>query len=78
MPWVIKQLTTTSKESPIVLLTSDQIKSNNEYAEMFSNLVIEYDRRLVEQVKQAKQDVLNELEIQIQVRARSQHIFRFF
>lgn len=69
-----KQLTTTSKDSPLVLLTSDQVKSNNEYAEMFNNLVIEYDRRLVEQVKQAKQDVLNELEIQIQVRLRSQHI----
>lgn len=71
---VIKQLTTTSKESPLVLLTSDQVKSNNEYAEMFNNLVIEYDRRLLEQVKQAKQDVLNELEIQIQVRSRSQLI----
>lgn len=67
---VIKQLTTTSKECPLVLLTSDQVKSNNEYAEMFNNLVIEYDRRLIEQVKQAKEDVLNELEIQIQVRSR--------
>lgn len=71
---LVNQLTTTSKESPLVLLTSDQVISNNEYAEMFNNLVIEYDRRLVEQVKQAKQDVLNELEIQIQVRSRSQLI----
>lgn len=65
---LIYQLTTTSPDSPLVLLTSDQIKNNNEYTEMFNNLVIEYDRRLEEQVKLAKQDMLNELEIQIQVR----------
>lgn len=34
---------------------------------MFNNLVIEYDRRLEEQVKLAKQDMLNELEVQIKV-----------
>lgn len=65
------QLTTTSSEPHLVLLTTDQIKNNNEYVEMFNNLVIEYDRRLEEQVKLAKQDMLNELEIQIQVRPKS-------
>lgn len=34
---------------------------------MFNNLVSEYDRRLEEQVTLAKQDMLNELEVQIQV-----------
>lgn len=35
---------------------------------MFNNLVIEYDRRLEQQVTLAKEDMLHELEIQIQVR----------
>lgn len=34
---------------------------------MFTDLVHEYDRRLEEQVKLAKADMLNELEIQIKV-----------
>lgn len=34
---------------------------------MFNDLVHEYDRRLEEQVKLAKADMLNELEIQIKV-----------
>lgn len=34
---------------------------------MFNKLVLEYDRRLEEQLKLAKTDMLNELEIQIKV-----------
>lgn len=63
----IQLTTTTSTEQPLVLLTSENIKNNPEHAELFSNLVSEYDRRLEEQVKFAKQDMLHELEVQIQV-----------
>lgn len=62
------QLTaTTSTDQPLVLLTSENLKNNREYTELFNNLVSEYDRRLEEQVKLAKQDMLHELEVQIQV-----------
>lgn len=40
---------------------------NNENNELFNDLVHEYDRRLEEQVKLAKADMLNELESQIKV-----------
>lgn len=40
---------------------------NNENNEIFNELVHEYDRRLDEQVKLAKADMLSELEIQIKV-----------
>lgn len=43
------------------------MKNNPEHAELFNELVSEYDRRLEEQVKHAKQDMLQELEAQIQV-----------
>lgn len=62
------QITATTSKEPILLLTSANLKTNTEYAEMFNNLVSEYDRRLDEQVKLAKQDMLTELEAQIQVR----------
>lgn len=62
------QLTATTSKEPIVLLTNENLKTNTEYVEMFNNLVSEYDRRLDEQVKLAKQDMLTELEAQIQVR----------
>lgn len=62
------QLTATTSTEPILLLTNENPKTNTEYVELFNNLVSEYDRRLEEQVKLAKQDMLNELESQIQVR----------
>lgn len=43
------------------------MKNNQDYTELFNNLVCEYDRRLEEQVKHAKEDMLHELEVQIQV-----------
>lgn len=62
------QLTaTTSTDQPLVLLTTDSLKNNREHGELFNNLVAEYDRRLEEQVKLAKDDMLHELEFQIQV-----------
>lgn len=65
---IIIQLTaTTSTDQPLVLLTTENLKNNREYSELFNNLVSEYDRRLEEQVKFAKQDMLRELEVQIQV-----------
>lgn len=64
------QLTASTSKAPIVLLTNENLKTNTEYAEMFNSLVGEYDRRLDEQLKLAKQDMLNELEAQIQVRHR--------
>lgn len=63
----IQLTTTTSSDQPLVLLTSENLKNNREHTELFNNLVSEYDRRLEEQVKLAKQDMLNELEVQIQV-----------
>lgn len=64
------QLTaTTSTDQPLVLLTAENLKNNRECAELFNNLVSEYDRRLEEQVKLAKEDMLHEMEIQIQVSA---------
>lgn len=62
------QLTaTTSTDQPLVLLTPENFHNNPEHAELFNDLVSEYDRRLEEQVRQAKQDMLHELESQIQV-----------
>lgn len=63
------QLTATTSTEPLLLLTNENLKTNTEYVELFNNLVCEYDRRLDEQVKLAKQDMLNELEAQIQVRS---------
>ena len=42
-------------------------KPNNEHFEL-SDIITEYDRRLLQQVALAREDVLHELEIQIQVR----------
>lgn len=44
------------------------MKNKPEYMEMFKKLVNEYDQRLEQQVKLAKDDMLHELEVQIQVR----------
>lgn len=63
----IQLTTTTSTDQPVILLTTENLKNNREYSELFNNLVSEYDRRLEEQVKFAKQDMLRELEVQIQV-----------
>ncbi|XP_055300374.1 uncharacterized protein LOC129567480 isoform X2 [Sitodiplosis mosellana] len=57
---------TTSTDQPLVLLTTENLKNNRECSELFNNLVNEYDRRLEEQVKFARQDMLRELELQIQ------------
>lgn len=68
------QLTaTTSTDQPLVLLTKDSLKNNRDHAELFNNLVDEYDRRLEEQVKLAKDDMLHELEVQIQVSVYTMH-----
>lgn len=58
--------TTADQNQPLVLLTSN-LTNNREHVEMFNNLVNEYDKRLEEQVKLAKEDMLRELEVQIQV-----------
>ncbi|XP_031624937.1 pericentrin isoform X2 [Contarinia nasturtii] len=57
--------TTADQKQPLVLLTSN-LTNNSEHAELFNNLVNEYDHRLEEQVKLAKEDMLHELEIHIQ------------
>lgn len=63
----IQLTTTTSNDQPLVVLTSESLKNKREYADTFNNLVSEYDQRLDEQVKLARQDMLHELEVQIQV-----------
>lgn len=59
----IQLTTTTSNDQPLVVLTSENFKNNQEFAV----LVSEYDQRLEEQVKLAKMDMLHDLERQIQV-----------